>query len=145
MHVLSEFQKKANRKEKSVVSEISRKVILYFLEYFLASSKEFNILAFPGCVLLEWGCCRYLCTALIQGVGVLVLRFFAFSIHSLTKNCHSRSNFIKSTKLVYPSSYCPDGIREHWSPRRRLLSGSSLSFALDPLELHLIRFCNVST
>lgn len=53
MHVLSEFQKKANRKEKSVVSEISRKVILYFLEYFLASSKEFNILAFPGCVLLE--------------------------------------------------------------------------------------------
>lgn len=73
-----------------------------------------------------------------------MLRFLAFSICSLTKNCNSRRNFIKkSTKLAYTSSYCPDGIREHRSPRRRLFAGFSLPFALEPLERHLIRFCNV--
>lgn len=112
--------------------------------FFSNIQQKFNILAFPGFVLCEWGCCRYLCAVLIQGIEALVLSFLAFSICSLTKNGNSRRNFIKkSTKLVYPSSYCPDGIGEHWSPRRRLFAGFSLPFALEPLERHLVRFCNV--
>lgn len=70
---------------------------------------------------------------LAQGVRALLL--FAFSNWcSLTKPFNSQTIFTKSAKLVN-HSYCPDCIREHWSSRRKLFTGFSLSF-LELLELH---------